>query len=110
MTEHSSTMRGVTIGRHGGPEVLELRADLPRPAPAPGEILVRVAATGVNHVDQVVRRGYPGIPVRLPHTLGGDIAGRVAALGEGVEAVKLGERVVGLPAGRRRYVPALSRG
>jgi NADPH:quinone reductase-like Zn-dependent oxidoreductase len=82
--------------QHGGSEGLRM-AEVPDPAPGPGEALVRVHATGVNHMDLLVRAGYPGIPVSLPHVLGGDVVGTVAALGEGASAVRVGERVVAAP-------------
>jgi NADPH:quinone reductase-like Zn-dependent oxidoreductase len=77
--------------------VLEWRSDLTRPTLRHGEVLIKVAATGLNYVDQVIRLGYPGIPVKLPHLLGGDIAGRVAELGPGVSGPQVGERVLAYP-------------
>ncbi len=90
-------MRAITIPEHGGREVLTYVTDFPTPVPGPGEVLVKVAATGLNHVDLVVRRGYPGIPIPLPHIPGGDIAGVVDELGDGVTGVKAGTRAVVYP-------------
>ena len=90
-------MRAITIPEHGGREVLTYVTDFPTPVPGPGEVLVKVAATGLNHVDLVVRRGYPGISIPLPHIPGGDIAGVVDELGDGVTGVKAGTRAVVYP-------------
>lgn len=73
-------MRAIVFRRHGGPEVLE-PAELPDPKPRPGEVLVRVRATALNHLNLWVRKGIPSIPVRFPHVLGADIAGVVAEVG-----------------------------
>ena len=79
----------------GGPEVLEL-TDVPRPEPGPTEVLVRVAAAGVNPLDWKTReRGvFLGAP---PFTVGADVAGVVAALGSGVTRFAIGDRVFGMP-------------
>lgn len=69
-------MKAMVITRHGGPDVLEMR-DLPDPTPAPGEVIVRVKAVAMNHLDLWVRRGLPTLKVELPHVLGCDIAGVV---------------------------------
>ena len=79
-------MQAVHITAHGDPSVLAL-VDIPTPAPGPGEVLVRVLATSVNHLDLWVRRGMPGMPIPLPRVPGCDGTGEVAALGEGVESV-----------------------
>ena len=84
--------------RHGGPEVLELR-EVERPAPAPGEVLIRVAAAGVNPVDTQVRSGEwvlgeMGAP---PMTLGWDVASTIEEVGEGVSEFAAGDRVFGMP-------------
>jgi NADPH:quinone reductase-like Zn-dependent oxidoreductase len=79
----------------GGPEVLQLE-DLPRPEPGPTEVLVRVAAAGVNPVDWKVRaRG--GLLGEPPFTVGWDVAGVVEALGAGVTRFAVGDRVFGMP-------------
>jgi len=97
-------MKAVVINRHGGPEVLE-RADLPDPAPTPGEVLIRVRACALNHLDLWTRAGLPGLKVPFPHVLGSDIAGEVAALGSPVEGLAAGQRVMlspGISCGRCR--------
>lgn len=90
-------MHALSLTGHGGPEMFRYVDDLPVPAPGPGEVRIRVRATGVNHVDLVVRRGYPGVTVPMPHVPGGDIAGELDALGEGVTGLKAGDRVVAHP-------------
>lgn len=89
-------MRAVQIFEHGGPEVLQL-VELPDPVAGPGEVLVRVTAASINHLDLWVRRGMPGFPIPMPHIPGCDGTGVVAALGEGVMDLALGDRVVILP-------------
>lgn len=86
-------MKAIVIPRHGGPEVLELR-DVPRPEPSPGEVLVRVRACALNHLDLWSRGGIPGIQFPLPLIPGSDIAGEIAAAGAGATRVKAGEKVV----------------
>ncbi|MFV5994708.1 zinc-binding dehydrogenase [Streptomyces sp. NPDC056231] len=74
-------MKVVLHQTHGGPEVLQV-ADVPVPEPGPDEVLVRVAACGLNHLDVLQRRGPGLIPgFKLPHVSGMDIAGTVAAVG-----------------------------
>jgi NADPH:quinone reductase-like Zn-dependent oxidoreductase len=95
-------MRAALFRQHGGPEVMEV-AEVPDPLPGPGEVLVRVRAAAINHLDVWVRRGLPSLPVVFPHILGGDACGVVAALGPGAKGVKEGDRVVvnpGLTCGR----------
>lgn len=87
-------MRAVVIERHGGPEVVTLRGDLPQPAAGPGEVVVAVRAAALNHLDIWVRNGMPGMAVALPHILGSDGAGVVAEVGAGVTGVRVGEAVV----------------
>lgn len=87
-------MRAVLTTAHGGPEVLELRSDYPRPEPAAGEVVVKVAATAINFHDVFTRRGMPGIKINLPVIVGSDIAGTVESLGAGVWADWLGKRVL----------------
>lgn len=88
-----ASMQAVQILAHGGPEVLELR-EIARPEPGPGEVLVRVTAVSVNHLDLWVRRGMPGFAVEFPRILGCDGTGVVEALGEGVEGPAPGTAVV----------------
>ena len=87
-------MRAVLTTAHGGPEVLQYRTEHPRPVPAAGEVLVRVAATAVNFHDIFTRRGMPGIRIQLPVIVGSDIAGVVDSVGEGVSVSWTGRRVL----------------
>lgn len=68
--------------------------DLPDPAPGPGEVLLRVRAVALNHLDLWARRGLPGLELEMPHVGGSDVAGVVEAIGEGVEGWGPGDRVV----------------
>ena len=88
-------MKAVLFHRHGGPEVLEY-ADFPTPGPKPGEALIRLRAAALNRMDVMVRNGWPGIKLELPHINGADGAGEVAAFGSGTETggLELGDHVV----------------
>jgi NADPH2:quinone reductase len=83
-------MRAIQAREAGGPEVLEL-VELPDPTPGPGQVLVKVAAAGVNFIDTYRRAGI--YPVPFPHVVGSEGAGEVVALGEGVPDVAVGDRV-----------------
>jgi NADPH2:quinone reductase len=83
-------MLAIQATRAGGPEVLEA-IDVDRPAPGPGQILVRNAAIGLNYIDTYQRSGL--YPVRFPAVLGQEAAGVVDAVGEGVSRFKAGQRV-----------------
>jgi len=89
-------MKAILLHEHGGPERL-VYGDTEAPALAKGEALVRVQATSVNRADTVIRRGYPGLKVPLPHILGGDIAGVVEQVSPGVTGWAPGDRVVCYP-------------
>ena len=90
-------MKAIILPKHGGTEVLQYVEDFEKPSPKRGEILVKVAVSGINNVDSVNRTGYPGIVFPLPHILGADIAGTAVELGEGVENVAVGSRVIVYP-------------
>ena len=83
-------MRAIQITENGGPEVLNV-VDLPAPEPKPGEVVVEVGAAGVNYIDTYHRGGV--YKVDLPLVLGLEGAGRVSAVGDGVEDVAVGDRV-----------------
>ena len=87
-------MRAVVITRHGGPEVLEVQ-DRPDPAPpGPGEVAIDVRASGVNFADTMARVGfYPEAP-KTPSVVGYEVAGVVTAVGDGVDEVMAGDRVL----------------
>ena len=88
-------MKAQAFDTHGGPEVVTLR-DLDDPEPGPGEVRVRVAGCGVNHLDLFVRQGFPGVGP-FPHILGSEISGTIDKLGSGVSGRAVGEKVVVLP-------------
>ena len=109
-------MRVIEVESRGGPEVLSL-AERPAPQPGPGQIVAEVAAAGVNYMDIYQREGVGGYRPPLPFVTGGEGAGTVVAVGEGVTAPTVGERVawvgpgsyaeqVVLPADRVVPVPA----
>ena len=77
---------------HGGPEVLRV-GEMPTPKPGAGEVLIKVRAASMNHLDVWVRKGLP-IDMTMPHIGGSDVAGEVVELGAGVTGVKTGRRVV----------------
>ena len=102
------TMHGVLLRGHGGLEQLEYRDDLPVPIPAPGEVLIRVAAAAVNNTDVNLRTGWyskssadavrdagwAGDPVQFPRIQGADACGQIVAVGAGIDATRIGERVL----------------
>jgi NADPH:quinone reductase len=91
------SMKAVVLRQFGGPEVLSLE-DFQKPVPGPGEVLVEVHAVSVNRtLDLVVRAGKYAMPVQLPHILGVDPSGVIAATGSDVDPRRVGERVVTLP-------------
>ncbi|MEV7992759.1 zinc-binding dehydrogenase [Streptomyces sp. NPDC086077] len=105
----SQSMRAVRITGHGGPEVLEL-TEVAVPAPRAGEVLVQVSAVALNNTDLWTREGAYGRPgdpkapsgwrgpIDFPRIQGADVAGRVVAVGTGVEGSLVGRRVVVDPA------------
>ncbi len=110
-------MRVVVAERHGGPEVLTV-TERPAPEPGPGEVLVEVAAAGVNFIDIYQREGIGNYRREPPLVLGGEGAGTVTAVGEGVTGLSAGDQVAWasapgsyaeqliLPASRAVPVPA----
>lgn len=100
-------MSGVVLTGHGGPEMLSWRDDLPRPSPAAGDVLIKVAAAGVNNTDINTRVGWyskgggdaadaswTGTPLVLPRVQGIDVCGHVIAVGSGVDPGRIGQRVL----------------
>ena len=89
-------MKAILFRSHGGPEVLEY-TDAPKPEVRHGEVLVRVRACALNHLDIWVRGGLPGVNFPLPHIPGSDIAGEIAEIGPGVTTVHVGQKIVLAP-------------
>jgi NADPH:quinone reductase-like Zn-dependent oxidoreductase len=95
------TMKAIRFHEYGDPEVLRLE-DVDLPTPGPGQVRVRVAATSFNGVDGNIRAGrmQGPMPLDLPHIPGLDAAGTIDALGDGVDALRTGDHVIGfLPFG-----------
>ena len=103
------TMAAVLLTGHGGLERLEYRTDVPVPRPAPGEVVIRVAACGMNNTDVWVRQGAYGTEadpqavstwrrqgntLTFPRIQGADSVGRIVAVGDGVDEARIGERVM----------------
>ena len=87
-------MKAIRIHEFGGPEVLRYQ-DVPDPKPRNDQVLVRVRACAMNHLDLWVRKGLPG--VNLPHIPGSDAAGEIVEVGEYVTGLKPGQRVLIAP-------------
>ena len=118
-----ATMHGVVLTAFGGPEVLHYRDDLSLPLPRAGEVLIRVAASAVNNTDINTRVGWysktnasategsaavfdtaqdadpswGGTPMAFPRIQGADCCGHIAAVGPGVDAARIGQRVLVRP-------------
>lgn len=115
------TMHAVLLTGHGGLDKLDYRTDVPVPSPAAGEVLIRIAAAGVNNTDINTRIGWyskavtddteaggaggfqavddgdaswSGKPLIFPRIQGADVCGRICACGDGVDATRIGERVI----------------
>jgi NADPH:quinone reductase-like Zn-dependent oxidoreductase len=88
-------MKAARIHRFGPPDVIEVE-DIPRPSPAAGEVLVRVAAAGVGPWDTLIREGKSKVSPPPPLTLGSDLSGVVEAVGTGVNQFKYGDEVYGV--------------
>lgn len=88
-------MKAVRFHEYGDASVLRLD-DVPDPEPGPGEVVIRVRAVGLNHVDVDMRAGTSRLPLELPHTLGFEAGGGIAMVGEGVTDLAEGDRVTPL--------------
>jgi len=89
-------MKAILFEKHGGPEVLKY-TDAPEPQLGARDVLVRVRACAMNHLDLWVRGGLPGVPIPLPHIPGSDIAGEAAKVGADVNRVSVGQKVLLAP-------------
>ena len=113
-----TTMRTMVTMGHGGPEMTEFHENWPVPAPTPGQVLVKVGACGLNNTDVNTRSGWysktvsdattgdaydevggddpswGGAPVSFPRIQGADVCGEIVAVGEGVDASRIGERII----------------
>ncbi|NOH48386.1 MULTISPECIES: alcohol dehydrogenase family protein [Vibrio harveyi group] len=107
MTTLPTTMKGVLLTGHGGPEMLEYRQDIPVPTPKENEVLIRVSAAGVNNTDINTRIGWyskgdndsedaswSGNALVLPRIQGADVCGEIVAVGSMVAEGRIGERVL----------------
>ncbi|MBT8356183.1 MAG: alcohol dehydrogenase family protein [Deltaproteobacteria bacterium] len=107
MTDLPVTMRGVWLIGHGGMDKLDIRQDIPVPAPGPRDALVRVAAAGVNNTDINTRiawysknegasedASWSGEPIQFPLIQGADVCGHIIAVGEEITSDRIGERVL----------------
>src|ERR1700749_3871670 len=98
------TMKAMQIHRFGAEDVMQLDTDVPVPEPGPREILIKCAATGINHSDLFIRRNgniHIG-PGDLPLILGRELSGVIAEIGSDVTEFAPGQRVVALPAVQTR--------
>jgi NADPH:quinone reductase-like Zn-dependent oxidoreductase len=89
-------MKAVRFHQHGGPEVLKYE-DAPDPKIGPDEVLVKVKACALNHLDLWLRNGVRNWQLRMPHIVGSDVSGEVAEVGALVTRVKAGDRVLLCP-------------
>lgn len=98
-------MKAVVFHQHGGMEVLRYE-EFPDPAPGEGEVLVRVRAASINHLDLWTRMGIPGPAIPLPHISGCDGSGEIAELGKNVNGLTVGQKILiapGINCGTCRY-------
>lgn len=87
-------MKAILFRQHGGPEVLEY-TDFPTPEPKPGEALIRLHAAALNRMDVMVRNGWPGLKLELPHIDGADGAGEIITFGDSSHGdLAIGDHVV----------------
>ncbi len=88
---HDGAMYAIEVAETGGPEVLSY-VEKPRPAPGPGQVLIRAEAVGVNFIDTYFRSGL--YPRDVPFVVGNEVCGTIEAVGEDVAALTVGDRVV----------------
>jgi len=90
-------MKAIILNENGGLDKMVYKTDFPLPEIKPNEVLVKVKATTVNRADLVIRNGYPGLNLKFPHILGGDIAGVIERTGGDVKNFKTGDKIVSWP-------------
>ena len=90
-------MKAVVLRENGGRNKLVYESNYPVPKIKSNEALIEVKATSVNRVDILIRNGYPGLKIKFPHILGGDITGVIKAIGSDVKNFKKGERIISWP-------------
>ncbi|MEU6716862.1 zinc-binding dehydrogenase [Nonomuraea sp. NPDC046802] len=95
-------MRAIVLSETGGPERLEA-ADLPRPRPAEGQVLIRAHAVGVSYAETQIRSGVLPFPLPLPAVIGAEAAGEVVEVGEGVSEKLIGTVLLGVTGGLGAY-------
>src|SRR4030095_10777559 len=95
MSAAAQRMKVIEVPQPGGPEALVL-GERPVPQPAPGEVLIEIAAAGLNRADILQRRGYYPSPPVAPSNPGLEVAGGVAAVGAGVTEFQVGDVVCAL--------------
>ena len=86
-------MKALYFKSHGNLDVITF-GDVPDPSTGDKEVLIRVRACALNHLDIWVRRGWPGLNLEMPHWCGADVAGEIAALGKNVAGWEIGQRVI----------------
>ena len=91
-------MKALLFNEHGDADVLKY-GQVPDPTPGPGEVVVRLRAAALNHLDLWIRRGWPGLKLEMPHVGGADGVGEIVELGVGVEGegIAVGTRVAICP-------------
>lgn len=102
---HDAKMQAAVLTGHGGPACIQVVDDHPRPAAGPGEVLIRVGAASINNTDVWSREGaysadperpegWRGVPLEFPRIQGGDVAGTIETVGDGVSEDRIGQRVL----------------
>ena len=86
-------MKAAAIREHGGLDCVKVE-EVPEPRAGEGEVVLEVRSAALNHLDIWVRKGRPGLALKMPHVLGSDAAGVVAELGPGTHGVSVGDGVV----------------
>jgi NADPH:quinone reductase-like Zn-dependent oxidoreductase len=98
----AKSMRALVLKTHGDLDNLEFVRDCPIPQPVAGHVVIRVRASSFNYHDLFTVKGMPGIRVPLPVIIGLDMAGEIAALGDGVGTWKIGDRVLVNPVNKKK--------